>query len=140
MPKFDPDRTEELLAHLNTKIDLLTNVVAFFAIEMSGDRSTTERARLLKMAGMDNQTIANILNTSPATVRTLTSNLRGRVPRSLPHLQGAGVATTAFAFFQIPTHKRPQCCGFPKSRRLCEAWALRPPPTPHRGACGLGGR
>jgi len=63
MPKFDPDRTEELLAHLNTKIDLLTNVVAFFAIEMSGDRSTTERARLLKMAGMDNQTIANILNT-----------------------------------------------------------------------------
>lgn len=76
--KSGRDQTEELLIQLNHKLDVLIMVVGFFAIEMSGDRSTTERARLLKMAGLDNQTIAEILNTSPAMIRTLTSNLRTR--------------------------------------------------------------
>lgn len=64
---------ERLLAELITKIDLLTKVSA---IQVGEDKSTTERARLLKMAGLDNQSIANVLNTSVAAVRTLTSNLR----------------------------------------------------------------
>jgi DNA-binding NarL/FixJ family response regulator len=73
MPESDP--TERLLRDLIEKVELLTKVVS---IQVAADKSTTERARVLKMAGLDNQTIADVLNTSPATVRTLTSNLRGR--------------------------------------------------------------
>jgi hypothetical protein len=62
-----------LLTDLNDKLDILIKVVG---IQVGADKSTTERARLLKMAGVDNQTIAAILNTSPAVIRTLTSNLR----------------------------------------------------------------
>jgi hypothetical protein len=64
---------EKLLAQLNEKLDVLIRVVS---IQVGVDKSTTERARLLKMAGVDNQTIADVLNTSVAVVRTLTSNLR----------------------------------------------------------------
>ena len=63
-----------LLQDLIEKVDVLIRVVS---IQVGADKSTTERARVLKMAGLDNQTIADILNTSPATIRTLTSNLRG---------------------------------------------------------------
>ena len=73
MPESDP--TEALLRDLIEKVELLTKVVS---IQVAADKSTTERARVLKMAGLDNQTIADVLNTSPATIRTLTSNLRGR--------------------------------------------------------------
>ena len=64
---------EKLLALLNEKLDVLTKVVS---IQVGAEKSTTERARLLKMAGVDNRTIADVLNTSVAVVRTLTSNLR----------------------------------------------------------------
>lgn len=67
--------TEKLLRDLIEKIDVLTKVVS---IQVAADKSTTERARVLKMAGLDNQSIADILNTSTGTIRTLTSNLRGR--------------------------------------------------------------
>ena len=69
------DNTDRLLRDLIEKIEVLTKVVS---IQVAGDKSTTERARVLKMAGLDNHSIADILNTSPATIRTLTSNLRGR--------------------------------------------------------------
>jgi hypothetical protein len=69
------ENTERLLRDLIEKIDVLTKVVS---IQVASDKSTTERARVLKMAGLDNQSIADILNTSSATIRTLTSNLRGR--------------------------------------------------------------
>jgi hypothetical protein len=68
-----PTNEEKLLAELSEKLDVLIKVVS---IQVSADKSTTERARLLKMAGVDNQTIADVLNTSVAAVRTLTSNLR----------------------------------------------------------------
>lgn len=67
------DRTETLLAKLNEKLDVLIKVVS---IQVGAEKSTTERARLLKMAGLDNQTIADVLNTSAGTIRTLTANLR----------------------------------------------------------------
>lgn len=57
-------------------IDLLTQLLRVQAIQVAGSRSITEGARLLKLAGLDNQTIAEVLNTSPATIRTLTANLR----------------------------------------------------------------
>lgn len=64
---------ERLLGELKDKLDVLIKVVS---IQVGEDKSTTERARLLKMAGVDNQTIADVLNTSVAVIRTLTSNLR----------------------------------------------------------------
>ncbi len=57
------------------KLDLILKVVS---LQVGADKSVTERVRLLKFAGLDNQTIADILNTSTATVRTLASNLRER--------------------------------------------------------------
>lgn len=57
------------------QLDLILRVLA---IQVAEDKSLTERARLLKIAGMDNKTIAEVLNTSDATIRTLTSNLRKR--------------------------------------------------------------
>jgi DNA-binding NarL/FixJ family response regulator len=68
----------DLLQELNERLDTLIKVVS---IQVGVDKSTTERARLLKMAGLDNQAIADVLNTSPAVVRTLTSNLRTRSKR-----------------------------------------------------------
>jgi DNA-binding NarL/FixJ family response regulator len=68
-----PSNEQKLLAELSEKMDVLIKVVS---IQVGADKSTTERARLLKTAGVDNQTIADVLNTSVATVRTLTSNLR----------------------------------------------------------------
>jgi DNA-binding CsgD family transcriptional regulator len=65
--------TEKLLRELIEKVEILTKVVG---IQVAADKSITERARVLKLAGLDNQSIANVLNTSPATIRTLTSNLR----------------------------------------------------------------
>jgi len=69
------DRTEKLLLELSEKLDLLIKVIS---IQVGADKSTTERARLLKMSGLDNRTIAEVLNTSPGTVRVLTANLRTR--------------------------------------------------------------
>lgn len=77
MPR-DADDTA-LLRDLNDKLDTLIKVVS---IQVGVDKSTTERARLLKMAGVDNQTIADVLNTSVAVIRTLTSNLRKIKKRS----------------------------------------------------------
>ncbi len=55
------------------KLDLILRVVA---LQLASDNSVTEGVRALKIAGLDNRTIAEILNTSEATVRTLASNLR----------------------------------------------------------------
>lgn len=69
------DNVEKLLQALNDKVDVLIKVTG---IQVGQDKSMTERARLLKMAGVDNQTIADVLNTSVAAVRTYTTNLRAR--------------------------------------------------------------
>jgi hypothetical protein len=69
------NNVEKLLQDLNEKLDVLIKVSG---IQVGQDKSMTERARLLKMAGVDNQTIADVLNTSVAAVRTYTTNLRVR--------------------------------------------------------------
>lgn len=56
--------------------ELLSQILKVQAIQAASDKSVTEGARLLKLAGLDNQTIAEVLNTSAGTVRTLTANLR----------------------------------------------------------------
>jgi len=59
-------------------IALLRQILKVEAIQAAGSKSVTEGARLLKLAGLDNQTIAEVLNTSPGTIRTLTANLRSK--------------------------------------------------------------
>jgi hypothetical protein len=66
---------EKLLMEHNDKMDVLIKVSG---IQVGQDKGITERARLLKMAGVDNQTIAEVLNTSVAAIRTYTTNLRVR--------------------------------------------------------------
>ena len=65
-----PKSTDEQILE---KLDQILRVIS---IQVGTDKSLTERARLLKLAGLDNQAIADVLNTSIQTVRTLTSNLR----------------------------------------------------------------
>ena len=57
-------------------LEKLDQILRVISIQVGADKSLTERARLLKLAGLENQAIADILNTSIQTVRTLTSNLR----------------------------------------------------------------
>ena len=57
-------------------VDLPTKILSVLAFQVSAGTSVTEGARALKFAGLDNQMIADVLNTSPATVRSLTTNLR----------------------------------------------------------------
>jgi hypothetical protein len=71
----EPSKVEKLLEELNERIDVLIRVVG---IQVGTGKSTTERARLLKMAGLDNKTIAEVLNTSSNVISVLTANLRTR--------------------------------------------------------------
>lgn len=59
-------------------LERLDQILRVLSIQVGADKSLTERARLLKLAGLENQAIADILNTSVETIRTLTSNLRRR--------------------------------------------------------------
>jgi len=70
MAKLPEDRIIE-------KLDQLLRVIA---IQVAPDKSLTERARILKLAGLDNRTIAEVLNTTDATIRSLTTNLKRRQP------------------------------------------------------------
>lgn len=63
----------EILEEILDRLDLLVNLTA---LSVASEKSITEGARLLKMAGLDNRTIASILNTTDATVRVVTANLR----------------------------------------------------------------
>ncbi|HTD25211.1 MAG TPA: hypothetical protein VK738_21360 [Terriglobales bacterium] len=75
---------EELLQDVNKKLDQflrdvnkkLDQLIMIISIQASGERSVTDNARMFKTAGLDNETISEILGTTPATIRTLTSNLR----------------------------------------------------------------
>ncbi len=55
------------------KLDLILRVLS---LQVGADKSLTERVRLLRLAGVDNKTIAAVLNTSPETVRALSSASR----------------------------------------------------------------
>lgn len=57
-------------------VERLDRILRVLAIQVGADKSITERARLLKLAGVDNQTIAEVLNTSAQSIRSLTANLR----------------------------------------------------------------
>jgi len=62
-------------------LERLDQIVKILAFQVASDKSVTDGARSLKLAGLDNKTIAEVLNTSDAVVRTLTSNLRSKANR-----------------------------------------------------------
>lgn len=62
-------------------LDKLDTILKVLALEVGSDKSVTERARLLKMAGMDNKTIANVLNTTALAVSVYTANLRTKTKK-----------------------------------------------------------
>lgn len=74
--------SDEVLEQISETLELLVNLTALL---VASEKSITEGARTLKMAGLDNHTIAGILNTSPATVRALTANLRVKMGRRGSH-------------------------------------------------------
>ena len=55
-------------------IELLTQILKVEAIQAASNKSVTEGARLLKLAGLDNQTIAEVLNTSDRKSTRLNSS------------------------------------------------------------------
>jgi hypothetical protein len=73
MPSKKKKSHEEVLEDIRDTLELLVNLVALL---ITSEKSVTEGARSLKMAGLDNQAIAAVLNTTPATIRVLTANLR----------------------------------------------------------------
>lgn len=70
-----PESTEEKILE---KLDLILRVLS---IQVAPDKSLTERVRLLKMAGLENRAIADVLNMSVGSVRVLASNLRTKSKR-----------------------------------------------------------
>ncbi|MFI5073351.1 MAG: hypothetical protein ACHP8A_21010 [Terriglobales bacterium] len=68
-----PRDHDQMLEQIQETLDLLVNLVALL---VASEKSVTEAARSLKMAGLDNQTIAEVLNTTPGTISVLTANLR----------------------------------------------------------------
>jgi len=68
----------QLYVQRETISEKLDSILRVLSIQVAQDTSITERVRLLSLAGLDNVTIAEILNTSPATIRSLVSRSRRR--------------------------------------------------------------
>lgn len=66
----------------------MDQVLRILALQVGADKSLTERVGLLALAGLDNATIAQVLNTSPAVVRTLKSDIARRTGRSKQRARG----------------------------------------------------
>lgn len=64
------------MADENKILEKLDQILRVISIQVGTDKSITERARLLKMAGLDNQSISDVLNIPITSVYTLTSNLK----------------------------------------------------------------
>lgn len=54
-------------------LEKLDQMLRILSLQVGADKSITERAWLLKLAGLDNKTIAEVLNTDAASIRTLIS-------------------------------------------------------------------
>lgn len=62
-------------------LDTLDKILRVLSLEVGSDKSITERVRLLKLAGIDNKTIAEVLNTSQEAVRALFSQAKKKSKR-----------------------------------------------------------
>jgi DNA-binding NarL/FixJ family response regulator len=59
-------------------LERLDQILKVLAIQLGNDKSAGERVHLLRTAGLDNKTIAEILETSAETVRALASQYKTR--------------------------------------------------------------
>jgi hypothetical protein len=66
-------------SELEDVIALLEKILRVVSLQVGEGKSITERARLLKLAGIDNRTIAEVLGTTDATVRTITANYKSEI-------------------------------------------------------------
>lgn len=57
-------------------IDKLDKILRVLSLQVGMDKSITETAKLLKGVGIDNKTIASVLNTTEATIRAVLSQSR----------------------------------------------------------------
>jgi len=57
-------------------LDRLDTITRILALQVGADKSLTDRVYLLTLSGLDNATMAEVLNTSPAAVRALKSDIR----------------------------------------------------------------
>jgi hypothetical protein len=63
-------------------LERLDQIVKILSLQLVSEKNTvTDGARSLKFAGLDNKTIAEIMNIDVTVVRTLTSNLRIKKPK-----------------------------------------------------------
>ncbi|OGG37798.1 hypothetical protein A2110_01775 [Candidatus Jorgensenbacteria bacterium GWA1_54_12] len=62
-------------------LDALEKILKVLSLQIAPGKGLTEKAVLLKTVGLDNKTIAEVLNTSPATIRTLTTNFREKAKK-----------------------------------------------------------
>jgi hypothetical protein len=65
---FDSDKIDRLLEDISNKLDSILRVLS---LQVTADLSMTDAAELLKKTGMDNRTIAAVLNTNPEVIRVL---------------------------------------------------------------------
>jgi len=71
------EKTErEAVRKLDQILKKLDQILRVLSAQASSESSLTERARLLKIAGLDNATIAEVLNTSQGTIRVMTAHLK----------------------------------------------------------------
>jgi len=62
-------------------VEKLDQILKILSIQAGTDMGLTERARLLKHAGLDSQAIAEVLNVSVETARVLTANRKPQAKR-----------------------------------------------------------
>jgi DNA-binding CsgD family transcriptional regulator len=73
---------------LGSKIDMLIRLTA---LQLIGDRTGAEAIAVLGRSGLDNELIALIVGTTPATVRAALSRVRrGASPRKSTSLSNGG--------------------------------------------------
>jgi DNA-binding transcriptional regulator LsrR (DeoR family) len=57
-------------------LDRLDKILLVLSLQVAADKSVTDAVWTLKLAGLDNKTIAQVLNINTATVRALLSKVR----------------------------------------------------------------
>jgi DNA-directed RNA polymerase specialized sigma24 family protein len=67
--------TSELEEKVLEKLDQILKVLA---LQIAADRTVSERVHLLRIAGLDYRTIADVLETKVETVRVLASQFKAK--------------------------------------------------------------
>lgn len=68
-------------SHEEKVLEILDKILKVLSLQVAADKSMTERARLLKVAGLDNATIATVLNTSTSSISVLTAGAKKSIKK-----------------------------------------------------------